>query len=73
MSQFLPTREFNWAEVSIIEDRADLILKQKDEQEEGYFLEVDLEYPEDLYDLYDTYPCAPERFNIEETLSYFNG
>ena len=48
------------------EDWTDFILKQKDEQEEGYFLEVDLEYPEDLHDLHDTYPCAPERFKIEE-------
>ena len=37
-----------------------------DKQEEGYFLKVDLEYPEDLHDLHDTYPCAPERLKIEE-------
>ena len=54
LSQYLPTGWFEWVEVSEIEDWVDFILKQGDEQEEGYFLEVDLEYPEELYDLYDT-------------------
>ena len=66
MSQYLPTGGFEWVEVSENEDWVDFILKQGDEQEEGYFLEVDLEYPEELHDLHDTYPCAPERFKIEE-------
>ena len=62
----LPISDFMWVEVSSIGDWADFILKQGDEQEIGYILEVDLEYPEELHDLLDTYPCAPERFNIEE-------
>ena len=34
---------------------------QKDEQEKGHFLEVDLEYPKKLHDTHDTFPCAPEK------------
>ena len=41
-------------------------MNQQDEQEDGYFLEVDLEYPEELHDLHNNYPCAPEKINIEE-------
>ena len=66
MSQYLPTGGFKWVDVSTKEDWADFILKQGDEQDEGYFLEVDLEYPEELHDFHDTYPCAPEKFKIDE-------
>ena len=62
----LPISDFMWVEVSSIEDWADFILKQGDEQEIGYILEVDLEYPEELHDLHESYPCAPEKFKIEE-------
>ena len=50
-----------WIDVLPKKDWTDFILKQKDEQEEGYFLEVDLEYPEELHDLNDTYSCVPEK------------
>ena len=68
MSKYLPTGGFEWIEVSENEDWTDFILKQKDKQEEGYFLEVDLEYPEELHDLHDTYPCTPEKLKIEKKL-----
>ena len=45
---------------------ADFILKLGDEQEEGYFLEVCLEYPEELHVFCDTYPSAPAKLRIEE-------
>merc|ERR1711954_635672 len=66
MSQYLPTGGFEWVEVSEIEDWVDFILKQGDEQEEGYSLDVDLEHPEELSDLYDTYHCALENIKIDE-------
>ena len=46
--------------VSENEEWVEFILKHRDEQEEGYFLEADLEYPEGLHDLHDKYLCAPE-------------
>merc|ERR1711954_64236 len=65
-SQYLPTWGFKWVDVSTKEDWTDFILKQEDEQDEGYFLEVDMGYPDELHDLHNTYPCAPEKFKIEE-------
>ena len=46
-------------------DLEKFILAQKDEEEDGYFLEVDLEYPEELHGEHDEYPLAPEKFKIK--------
>ena len=31
----------------------------------GYTLEADLEYPQKLHDIYNDYPFAPEKINIQ--------
>ena len=41
---------------------------QEEEQEQGYFLEVDLEYANELHDLHDTFPCVPEHLKIQESM-----
>ena len=32
----------------------------------GYTVEVDLEYPQKLHDIYNDYPLAPEKINIQK-------
>ena len=48
MRQYLPTGGFEWVTVEERENWAEFIMEQNDEQEEGYMLEVDLEYPQEL-------------------------
>ena len=62
MSQPLPTGEFDWLteqEISTLD-----IERVPDDSEQGYILEVDLRYPEELHDLHNDYPLAPERMKI---------
>ena len=44
MRQYQPTGGFVWVDVGERENQEEFIIQQEDEQEEGYFLEVDLEY-----------------------------
>ena len=65
MSKQLPTSGFE----SITNDEVD------DSKHLSCFLEVDLEYPEDLHDLHNDYPLAPERVkigNIEKLIRNLN-
>ena len=39
--------------------------------DEGYFLEVDVQYPEKLLDLYNDLPFSPERKKIEKVEKLF--
>ena len=51
MSKELPTSRFEWMTDDEIEDWRQL----------SCFLEVDVEYPEQLHDHHSDYPLAPER------------
>ena len=65
MSKQLPTSGFEWMTDNKLEDWKHL----------SCFLEVDLEYPEDLHDLHNDYPLAPERIkilNIEKLIPNLN-
>ena len=64
MRDELPCGEFEWVdeeELAILD-----VMKVEDSADVGYVLEVDLEYPEELHDLHDSYPLAPEKVKIED-------
>ena len=60
MSEYLPYGEIEWLE-NINEFDINSINEKSDT---GYFLEVDLEYPDELHELHNGYPLAPEKFAI---------
>ena len=68
MSQYLPTGGFKWWDEKSLVEWVEFIKSQRDEQEHGYFLEVNLEYPQELYDKQDTFPCAPEHVKIDKEM-----
>ena len=47
MLQYLPTRGFEWVDMTERENWAEFILQPEDESPVGYMLEVDLEYPDE--------------------------
>ena len=56
MSEPLPTKGFKWMTEEELQDW----------KGQGCILEVDLEYPEELHDLHNEYPLAPERLEINK-------
>ena len=59
MSQPLPYRNFRWVESNnVIPKRRGI----------GHIYEVDLEYPEELHDLHNDYPCAPEKIKVTDDM-----
>ena len=66
MSQYLPYSGFKWLNQKEIND---LCLNSISENSFiGYILEVDLEYPSELYDLHNNYPLAPEKLGISQNM-----
>ena len=44
----------------------DFIESYREESNEGYFLESDVQYPEKLHELHNDFPFLPERMEIEK-------
>jgi hypothetical protein len=63
MCQLLPTCDFKWVDPKDF----DSVLEGL-KTENGYILEVDLEYPAELHDLHNDYPLAPESLNITDDM-----
>ena len=63
MSEKMPYKDFKWVDVgnTSVEEVLTKVLLNEDL---GYILEVDLEYPSELHDLHNDYPLAPETMKI---------
>ena len=61
MSQSLPTHGFKWIK-DLTMEKVYSILYNKSKK--GFIFEVDLEYPEELWELHNDYPLAPELMKV---------
>ena len=58
MSKPLPYKNFKWVEPKYYGKK----------KQTGYIYEVDLEYPDELHDLHNNYPCAAEKINVTDQM-----
>ena len=65
MSQKLPANDFKWAE-DISEFNESFIKSYNEENDKGYFLEVDFQYPNNLHNLPNDLLFLHERIKIEK-------
>ena len=65
MSQKLQGNIFEWIKVTS-QFHEDFIKGYKEESDEGYFLKVDVQYPDKLYDLYNDLSFLTERMKTEK-------
>ena len=71
ISQYLPYFNFKW--IKNIDKIKQKLINIKSNSSTGYTLEVDLEYPQELHDIHNYYPLAPEKINIpKEWLSDYS-
>ena len=64
MSEYLPYGGFKWLKNS---DKFD-IMSINDKSPIGYFLEVELEYSEELHELHNDFPLAPEKIVVSSDM-----
>ena len=65
MSQKRPVNGFEWVE-GLYQFKEDFIKNYDEDSNKGYFLEVDVEYPKNLFSLHSDVPFLPERKKIEK-------
>ena len=66
ISEYLPCGRFKWLKNI---DKFD-IMSINDKSPIGYFLEVDLEYPEELHELHNDFPLVPEIFTVSNDMLF---
>ena len=64
MSKYLPYASFKW--VNNVNEIEQKLMRIKSNSSTGYILEVDLECPKELHDMFNDYPLAPEKINIQK-------
>ena len=65
MSQKLPVYNFEWIK-DTSQFNEDFIKHYNEVSDEGYFFEVDAQYPEKLHEFHNDLPFLPERMKIEK-------
>ena len=65
MLQKLPVNNFEWIK-GTSQFNEDFIKNCNEESDEGYFFEVDVQYPEKLQELHNDLPFLPERMKIKK-------
>lgn len=64
MSKFLPETDFEFVEHSLLDKTYKKVINAPEDNDIGWILEVDLEYPQELHDDHNEYPLAPEKMVI---------
>ena len=65
MSQKLPVNGFKWVK-NLSQFNKSFIRNYNENSDIGYFLEVDIDYPEKLFNLHKDLPFLPERKNVNK-------
>ena len=68
MSQKFPVNNFRWIK-DISEFNEDFIERYNEESDEGYFLEVNVQYLEKIHKLHNDLLFLPERMKVEKVES----
>ena len=64
MSEYLPYEGFKWLKNH---DEFD-VMSINEKSHVGHFLEVDPEYPDELHELHNNYPVAPEKLAVSSDM-----
>ena len=64
MSEYLPYEGFKW--LNNVDEFDVMSISEKNPI--GYFLDVDLKYPDELHELHNDYPIAPEKIAVSSDM-----
>ena len=67
MSQKLPVNDFKWGkQEELLKFKEDFIKNYDENSNKGYFLEVDIDYPKELFNLHKNLPFLPESKKVNK-------